>query len=63
VQSSLPLSSLKKANRTGVAVRSATGDEMTPCAGVRCLLNCPSLIRELPPEGARFDGLADHQLL
>ena len=59
----LPLSSLKKSNRTGVAARCATGDEMAPRAGVRCLLNCLSLIRELPPEGARFDGLAERQLL
>lgn len=63
VRTSLPLSSLKKSNRAGVAVRGAAGDEMAPRAGVRCLLNRPSLIRELPPEGARFDGLAERQLL
>jgi hypothetical protein len=63
VRTSLPLSSLKKSNRTGVAVRDAAGDEMAPRAGVRCLLNRLSLIREIPPEGARFDGLAERQLL
>jgi hypothetical protein len=63
VRTSLPVSSLQKSNRTGVAVRGAAGYEIAPRAGVGRLLNWPSLIRELPPEGARFDGLAERQLL
>jgi hypothetical protein len=57
VRTSLPLSSLKNSNRTGVAVSCAAGDEMTPRAGVRRLLNRLPLICELSSEGPRFDGL------
>ena len=45
-----------------VAVCGATGDEMTPCAGVRSLLNRPPLGCERPLEGSGFDGLAERQL-
>ena len=57
------LSSTQKSNGTGVVVCGATGDEMTPAAGVRGLLNRRPLICELPLEGPRFDGLAERELL
>ena len=46
-----------------VAVCGATGDETTPCAGVRNLLNRAPLGCEPPLEGPGFDGLAERQLL
>ncbi len=52
------LSSLHPSNRTVVVARGAAGNEMTPRAGVRSLLNRLPLICELPLEGPRFDGLA-----
>jgi hypothetical protein len=63
VRISLPLSSTEKSNRTSVAVCDATGDEMTPCAGVRCLLNRPPLGCERPLEGPGFDRLAERQFV
>jgi len=57
------LSSLHKSHHTGVAVRGAAGDEMTPRARVRGLLNRLPLICELPHEGPGFDDLAERQLL
>jgi len=62
VRTSLPLSSLKKSNRTGVAVRDAAGDEMAPRAGVRCLLNRLSLSGEPAPEIPDVDTLAKCEL-
>jgi hypothetical protein len=62
VRTSLPLSSLKKSNRTGVAGRGAAGDEMTPGAEMPGLLNRRSLDCEPPFEGPSFDGLAERQL-
>jgi hypothetical protein len=52
------LSSPHTSNRTGVAARDAAGNEMTPRARVRGLLNRLPLICELPLEGPRFDSLA-----
>ena len=60
---SFQLSSRQKSNRTGVAVRGAAGDEMAPTARVRGLLNRLPLVCELALEGARFDGLAERELL
>ena len=59
---SLPFSSRQKPNRTGVAVRGSAGNEMTPCAGVRSLLNRSPVVCELPFEGPGFDGLAEREL-
>ena len=60
---SLPLSWWQKSNRTGVEVRGAVGNEMTPRAAVRSSLNRLPLDCELPLEGPGFDGLAARQLL
>ena len=60
---SLTLSSLCKSNRTSVALCGPSGDEVTPGARVRSLLNRPPLDRELTLEGPGFDGLAERQLL
>jgi hypothetical protein len=57
VRTSLPLSLLKKSNRTGVAVCGAAGDEMTPRAGMLGLLNRRSLDCEPLFEGPSFDGV------
>jgi hypothetical protein len=57
VRTSLPLSLLKKSNRTGVAVCGAAGDEMTPRAGMPGLLNRRSLHCEPLFEGPSFDGV------
>jgi len=59
----LLLPSRHKSNRTGVAVRGAAGDEMAPTARVWGPLNRSPLIGELAPEGPRFDGLAERELL
>jgi hypothetical protein len=57
------LSPRQKSNRTGVAVRGASGNELTPTARVRGFLNRLSLVCELALEGPRFDGLAERKLL
>jgi len=58
-----PLRALQKANRASIALRSAGGDEVAPGAGMRCLLNPPSLDGVLLLEGSGFDGLAELELL
>ena len=47
----------------GVAVRGAAGDEMTPSARVRSLLNRLSLSGESAPERPGIDRLAERELL
>jgi hypothetical protein len=52
-----PLSSLSKSNRAGVALRGATGDEMSPRARVPGLLDGYPLDREFSPQSSSFHGL------
>jgi hypothetical protein len=49
--------------RAGQVIRPKSPRSLIPCARVRGFLNRSPLDCELPPEGARFDGLAERQLL
>lgn len=60
VRSSLPLS--QTANRAGVALGGAVGDEVAPGARVPGLLNRRPLDGELSLEGAGFHGLPECEL-
>ena len=59
----IPLARPHKSDRAGFALGRAACDEMTPGAGVRGLLNPPSLGGVLLLEGSGFDGLAELELL
>ena len=59
----IPLAHPYKLDRAGLALGRAPCDEMTPGAGVRGLLNPPSLGGVLLPKGSGFDGLAELKLL
>jgi hypothetical protein len=59
---SLSLSSAQKANRGGVTLGRAGGNEVAPGAGMPGLLNRRPLDRELSLEGSGFDGLSKREL-
>ncbi|MGB8331657.1 MAG: hypothetical protein WCE62_16130 [Polyangiales bacterium] len=58
----IPLARPHKSDRARLALGRAACDEMTPCAGVRGLLNAPPLRGVLLPEGSGLDGLAELKL-
>jgi hypothetical protein len=59
---SLSFWSAVRANRGGVALGGAAGDEVAPGAWMPGLLNRLSLDRELSLEGSGFRGLPEREL-
>jgi hypothetical protein len=53
---------MAQSNGARIALDCPLGDEMAPGAGMRCLLNPPSLDGVLLLEGSGFDGLAELEL-
>lgn len=62
LMASLRLSLADSANRAGVALGGAAGDEVAPGAGMPSLLNRCSLDRELSLEGSGVHGLPEREL-
>ena len=54
---------MAQSNGARIALHCPLGDEMAPRAGMRCLLNPPSLDGVLLLEGSGFDRVAELELL